>query len=148
MSVSQARRRARQAAVQAVYQWQMTQHNVSDILRQFNDEHAGSSTDMEYFERLLSGVTANASEIDEIYQPYVARQKELDPIERAILRVATCELKFNLDTPYKIVINEAIDLGKRYGADKSHKFINGVIDKVAKDTRQLELSAEKGKQEK
>ena len=144
MNMSQARRRARQAAVQAIYQWQMAQTNIADIQTQFRDEHAGSKTDLEYFNRLISDVTSKLSQIDALYTPYVSNKHEdLDPIERAILRLATCELKFYLDIPYKVIINEAINLGKRYGADKSHRFINGVVDKVALDTRQLEIDAQK-----
>lgn len=144
--MSQARRRARRAAVQAIYQWQMAQQNIGDIYSQFQEEHAGSSTDMEYFERLLNGVTKGASELDELYKPYVTRPfGDLDPIEKAILRLSCFELKHVLEVPYKVIINEAIDLGKRYGADKSHKFINGVVDKVAQDTRQIEINADKKK---
>ena len=146
MNMSQARRRARQAAVQAIYQWQMAQTNIADIQAQFRDEHDGSKTDLEYFNRLISDVTSKLSQIDELYTPYVSiKHEDLDPIERAILRLATCELKFYLDIPYKVVINEAINLGKRYGADKSHRFINGVVDKVALDTRQLEINAQNKK---
>ena len=144
MNVGQARRRARQAAVQAIYQWQIAQQNIGDIINQFREEHSGSNTDMEYFERLISGITQNASEIDELYKPHVTRHlDDLGPIERAILRLATYELKYVIDIPYRIVINEAIDLGKRFGADKSHRFINGVVDKVAIDTRQIEINADK-----
>ena len=146
MSMSQARRRARQAAVQAIYQWQLAQTNIGDIQAQFRDEHAGSKTDLEYFNRLITDVTTKLSQIDELYTPYVSKKHEdVDPIEKAILRLASCELKFYLDIPYKVIINEAINLGKRYGADKSHRFINGVVDKVALDTRQLEINAQNKK---
>ena len=146
MSMSQARRRARQAAVQAIYQWQLAQTSIGDIQAQFRDEHAGSKTDLEYFNRLITDVTTKLSQIDELYTPYVSKKHEdVDPIEKAILRLASCELKFYLDIPYKVIINEAINLGKRYGADKSHRFINGVVDKVALDTRQLEINAQNKK---
>ena len=144
--MSQARRRARQAAVQAVYQWQMTQQNIGDIDAQFRQEHAGTKTDVEYFERLLRGVTTSIDELDELFSPYMARGKDdIGPVEKAVLRVATYELKYVLDVPYRVVINEAIDLGKRFGADKAHKFINGVLDKVVLDTRQVEINASKRK---
>lgn len=142
--MSHARRRARQAAVQAVYQWQIAQQNIGEIEKQFREEHAGSKTDMAYFDELLHGVTAKVGELDKIYEPYLKLAlDEVSPVEKAILRVATYELQFKPDVPYRVVLNEAIDLAKRFGADQAHKFINGVLDKVAANVRAIEFAAAK-----
>lgn len=143
--MSHARQRARQAAVQAIYQWQMTQQNLTDIEMQFRDEHSGSKTDLNYFSELLNGVAKHASELDEVFNPYLTGRDddEVSPIEKAILRIGTYELKNHIDVPYKVVLNEAVNLAKRFGADQAHKFVNSILDRVAAQLRSVEVKAAK-----
>lgn len=126
-----ARRKARRLAIQAVYSWQLSQNSISDIEAEFLTENDTSKVDIEYFQDLLRGVATQANSLDEALSPYTDRPfAELDHIERAVLRVAAYELKFRLDVPYKVVMNEAIELAKAFGADESHRFVNGVLDKA------------------
>lgn len=98
-----------------------------------------SKVDMEYFQAILKGVSDDVSVIDKAYKPYLGRlPEELDPIEKSIMRLATFELLERLDTPFKVVINEAIELAKIFGAEESHKFINGALDKAVKTLRKDE----------
>lgn len=126
-----ARRKARRLAIQAVYSWQLSHNSVSDIEAEFLTENDTSKVDVEYFQDLLRGVATQATSLDEALAPYTDRPfAELDQIERAVLRVAAYELKFRIDVPYKVVMNEAIELAKAFGADESHRFVNGVLDKA------------------
>ena len=137
--MSHQRKRARRAAVQALYQWQLTGQNVGEIEAQFAEEHTGTPTDLEYFHELLFGVTKQLDDLDAEFTPFVDRKiEELDMVERAILRLSTFELKSRLDIPFRVVINEGVDLAKTFGAEQSHKYINGVLDKVAKKLRAVE----------
>ncbi len=127
-----ARRRARECAVQAVYSWQLSQNSISDVESTFLSEQDIKDVDVRYFRELLSGVAANTAELDALMAPYLSRQlSRLGQIEKAILRLALFELSKRIDVPYKVAINEAIDLAKTFGAEDSHKFVNGVLDKVA-----------------
>ncbi len=127
------RRKARELAVQAVYSWQISQNSVTDIEVNFIADNSKRRFDIEYFQQLLRGVTTNLSDIDDAISPYVDRPlDDIDHVEKAILRVAVFELKDCTDVPYRVVINEAIELAKSFAADDSHKFINGVLDKTVK----------------
>jgi len=127
------RRKARELAVQAIYSWQISQNSVNDIEVNFIAENSKRRFDIEYFQLLLRGVTSNISEIDDAISPYVDRPlDDIDHVEKAILRVAVFELKDCTDVPYRVVINEAIELAKSFAADDSHKFVNGVLDKTVK----------------
>ncbi len=127
------RRKARQLALQAIYQWQLTQDNVADIAEQFKLEQPTKGVDLPYFELLLTGVATNVSNLDATFSGFLSRKlEELDQIDKGILRLATYELTYCKDVPYKVVINEAIELAKSFAADDSHKFVNGVLDKVVK----------------
>jgi len=127
------RRKARELAVQAVYSWQLSQNSVTDIEGNFLTDNSARRFDIAYFQQLLRGVTASVSTIDEAISPHVDRPlDEVDHVEKAILRVAIYELKDCQDVPYKVVINEAIELAKSFAADDSHKFVNGVLDKAVK----------------
>ncbi len=138
--MSHARRRARQALIQALYQWQMTGQDVDEIDAQFSEEHQGSKTDIPYFKDSLQQIIYQVVVLDEMIVPFIDRDiLTLDPVERAILRLGCYELWQRLDLPYRIVINESIDLAKRFGADQSHRYINGVMDKLAKKYRQAEV---------
>ncbi|MCP4988835.1 MAG: transcription antitermination factor NusB [Colwellia sp.] len=127
------RRKARELAVQAAYSWQISQNSVTDIEVNFIADNSKRRFDIEYFQLLLRGVTTNLSDIDDAISPYVDRPlDDIDHVEKAILRVAVFELKDCTDVPYRVVINEAIELAKSFAADDSHKFINGVLDKTVK----------------
>lgn len=133
------RRKARELAVQATYSWQVSQNPVSDIEVNFIADNSKRRFDIEYFQLLLRGVTNNISEIDAAISPYVDRPlDDIDQVEKAILRVAVFELKDCTDVPYRVVINEAIELAKSFAADDSHKFVNGVLDKTVKLIRPQE----------
>ncbi len=130
------RRKARELAVQAVYSWQISQNSVTDVEVNFIADNSKRRFDIEYFQLLLRGVTTNMSDIDEAISPYVDRPlDDIDQVEKAILRVAVFELKDCTDVPYRVVINEAIELAKSFAADDSHKFVNGVLDKAVKLVR-------------
>jgi N utilization substance protein B len=95
--------------------------------------------DLEYFEDLLHGVETNVEALDEALRPHIDREvAQIDPIERAALRLAAYELKFRPDVPYRVVINEAIEVTKRFGADHGHSYVNGVLDKLAGELRVTE----------
>lgn len=141
------RRMARHYAMQALYQWQMAGSSITRIEAEFRTDNDMSKVDVEYFHELLHGVPEQVAELDELYQPYLVDRSldELDAITRALLRMATYEFKSRIDVPYKVVINEAVSLAKKFGAEDSHKFINGVLDKLAPQLRGLEVNAERGK---
>ncbi|SNC58512.1 transcription antitermination factor NusB [Sodalis endosymbiont of Henestaris halophilus] len=127
-----ARHRARECAVQALYSWQLSHNDIADIKVQFLAEQDTSDVDVDYFRKLYAGVTTNATELDKLMSPYLSRQLiELGQVELAVLRIALFELSKRKNIPYKVAINEAIELAKTFGAEESHKFINGVLDKVA-----------------
>ncbi|HDR1151634.1 TPA: transcription antitermination factor NusB [Pasteurella multocida] len=126
------RRRARECAVQALYSWYVSQNSPAEIELNFMAEQDLKGVDTPYFRRLFRQTAENVDVVDQIMMPYLDREvSELDPIEKAILRLAVYELKFELDVPYKVVINEAIEVAKVFGAEDSHKYVNGVLDKVA-----------------
>jgi len=127
------RRKARELAVQAIYSWQLSQNSVTDIEVNFLTDNSARRFDIPYFQQLLHGVTKSVGSIDEAISPHVDRPLEdVDHVEKAILRVAIYELKDCQDVPYRVVINEAIELAKSFAADDSHKFVNGVLDKAVK----------------
>ncbi len=137
---SSARRRARRCAVQALYQWQVSGNDLNDIETQFRAVPDNQKADFDYFHELLHQVPAHAHELDAMLTPLLDRPiPELDPVERAVLRLCAYELMHRPDVPYKVVINEGVDLAKMYGADQSHKYINGVLDKLARELRPVEL---------
>jgi N utilization substance protein B len=126
-----ARRKARQFATQAIYQWQVTNDSVANIEHQFLTEQDMSKADVPYFSTLLSGVVANSEKLDAAMSSSLSRKlEELDIVEHAILLIGVYELLMVSDVPPKVVINEAIELAKSFAAEDSHKFVNGVLDKV------------------
>ncbi|QTH63852.1 transcription antitermination factor NusB [Psychrosphaera ytuae] len=131
-----ARRKARGLAVQAIYSWQISQNHVSDIEQQFLLDNDVNKIDVEFFKEAIRGVAAHYKELDTALMPYTERPyEEVDQIEKAIMRLSAYELKFRLDVPYKVAINEGIELAKKFGADDSHRFVNGVLDRACKDLR-------------
>ena len=145
VSLAKSRGIARKMAMQAVYQWQMTGDDVAEIKQQFIDDNDMDKVDEEYFSELLLEVSTS-NELDTILEKYMDRKLHLvDPIERAILRIACYEFKFRSDVPYRVILNEAITLTKKFCAEKSHKFVNAVLDKVASELRALETSESRKK---
>lgn len=139
-SLIQQRRQARFLLIQALYQWQLSGNPIADVLLQFQLNPQFQQADQTYFVESLNAIAGQAETLDAIYQPYLDREiAELDPIEMTILRLSTYELAQRLDLPYRIIINEALELAKIFGATDSHKYINGVLDKVAKQLRTTEM---------
>ena len=140
--MSRKRSQARHYAVQAIYQWQMTGQDIRDIRSQFLTENDPAGFEGDYFDKLLSGVPAHLGELDAELTPYLDRAIEsVDPVERAILRLGAFELVHRLDVPYRVVINEAVELAKVFGAEQGHRYVNGVLDKLAKKVRGAERRA-------
>lgn len=136
-----SRRQAREYAVQALYQWQLSQHIIADILLDFSKEHNFSHVDQEYWQELVTQSIAQADVLDVTMQPFLSRPiAAVNPVELAILRVAFYELCYRIDIPYRVVLNEAIELAKLFGAVDSHRFMNGVLDKAAKKLRSAEIA--------
>lgn len=134
-----ARSRARRRALQALYAWQMSGSKMTSVIEQFRHEQDMEVADLEYFEDLLRGVEEHVQALDEALKPYIDREVEqIDPVERAALRLAAYELKYRPDVPYRVIINEAIEVTKRFGADHGHSYVNGVLDKLATQLRVTE----------
>ncbi|MEE2024709.1 MULTISPECIES: transcription antitermination factor NusB [Alkalimonas] len=131
-----ARRKSRSLAVQGIYSWQLSQNKIQDIEQQLLLENNVKQLDVAYFQDLLRGVVSYHQTLDELLKPFLDRPfDEIDQVEKAILRVSGYEMKYRLDVPYKVVINEAIELAKSFAADDSHKFVNGILDKAVRTLR-------------
>ncbi|MEJ6539878.1 MAG: transcription antitermination factor NusB [Halioglobus sp.] len=136
------RRKARHYGMQALYQWHMAGAAVSDIEAEFRTDYDFSHVDLEYFQSLLHKIPACLDELDEALEPLLDRKlKDLDPIELTLLRMGMYELIWRIDVPYKVVINEEVALAKKFGATDSHKYVNGVLDKAARQLRKVEVDA-------
>lgn len=135
-----ARSRARRRALQALYAWQLSDSPIEKVISQFETEQDMDVADLEYFEALVRGVAKHAEELDAVLVRYIDRTMEqVDPIERAVLRIAGFELRFRPDVPYRVVINEAIETTKRFGAEHGHTYVNGVLDRAAAEWRAQEI---------
>jgi transcription antitermination protein NusB len=134
------RKKARRYALQALYGWLLSGNDLADIEAHTLLEHGDDAFDREYFQSLLHDVPSNLGDIEQTFAPHLSRKlQELDPIELTILRIATYELMFRQDIPYRVVINEALELAKGFGATESYKFVNGVLDKLARVLRSNEI---------
>lgn len=139
-----ARSRARRRALQAVYAWQMSGTGAREVIAQFAHEQAKEQADLEYFEDLVRGVEQHCDDLDEALKPFLDRDiDQVDAIERAALRIAAYELRHRPDVPYRVVINEAIESVKRFGAEHGHTYVNGVLDHAAAAWRAVEVSQRK-----
>lgn len=137
------RRRARRRALQALYQWQLNDDSATAIIEQFVQEQNFEGVDQAYFETLVREVVARRAELDQAVAPFVQRADAgIDQMERVVLRLGACELMLHPETPYRVVIDEAVELAHRFGAEQAHTFINGVLDRLATETRTLERQAE------
>lgn len=140
VSVAKGRSNARKKALQALYQWHMSGNDLAEIESQFHEEQNMDKVDLEYFHTLLHQVPAEVNVLDQLIDQYSNRKDdEIDPIEQSVLRLATYEIKHRIDVPYKVVISEAISLAKMFGSDKSHVFVNSILDKLAKQLRSHEV---------
>ncbi len=138
------RARARRRALQAVYAWQMSGGEVGQVIAQFAHEQANEIADLEYFDDLVRGVVRHRAQLDEALAGYLDRTvEEVDPIERAVLRLSAYELIHRIDVPYRVVLNEAIEIAKRFGSEHGHTYVNGVLDRAAADWRAAEFNAAK-----
>jgi len=140
--MSRGRSLARRYAMQAVYQWQLKGQDEDLVDLHFIVEKDRNKIDKAYFEELVYQVTERVAELDEEISPLLDRPVlEIDPVERAVLRLGTYEFMSKLDVPYRVVINEAVELSKRYGTENGHKYINGILDKLAKKLRPIETAS-------
>ncbi len=134
-----ARTAARKLALQALYQWQITKQDIAIIEMQLLEDpdrliiQSLNKIDIPYFKQLVNGIYQRFTELDTAYTPLLDRNfNQLDPIELAILRIGCYELKYCQDIPFKVAINESVELAKSFGAEQSHKYINSILDKLAK----------------
>jgi len=135
-----ARRRAREFALQGLYQWQLAGTDPATIARQLGDARGFDKIDAGYFKGLLEGTVAAAPELEKAITPHLDRAfSRLSPVERGILLLAGYELAHQPEVPYRAVINEAVELAKEYGGTDGYKFVNGVLDKLAAKLRQAEM---------
>ena len=136
-----ARSRARRRALQAIYAWQLSGQPIAKVIEQFRDEQDMEIADLTYFEDLVRGIDKHCAELDGELRKFLDREiAQVDPIERGVLRIAAYEMLHRPDIPYRVVINEAIETTKRFGADHGHTYINGVLDKAAATWRAAEVT--------
>lgn len=134
-----ARSRSRRRALQAIYAWQVGGNRMIQVIEQFRHEQDMEIADLDYFEDLLRGVEKHQVELDAGIRQFIDREiAEVDPIERAVMRIAGYEMRYRPDVPYRVIINEALEVTKRFGADHGHTFVNGVLDKLAAQWREAE----------
>lgn len=135
------RTQSRRVALQALYQWQINHDDIPQIIKQFQEDGLLEGLDFDLFKELVTEVSSKVEELDGLYQDFLDRAvSRIDPVEKAIMRMGVFELQSKIEIPYKVVINESVELAKRFGAEESHKYVNGVLDKVAKKLRTLEMS--------
>lgn len=138
--VGQNRRKSRELALKAVYRGMLNQSELSAVYRDMAEDPDYAKADEAYFKQLLASVSDHAETLDAKMAHFIDRKiTELSPIEHAILRISGCELMFDLSIPYRVVINEGVELAKIYGGVDGHKYINGVLDKLAADVRAAEM---------
>ena len=128
-----ARRKSRKLATQAIYSWQVSGNPMGDIEQQMLLENEVAKVDVDYFRDLIKGVATHVDKLDDMIRPHIDRPfDEIDLVEKAICRLGAYELKYRVDVPVKVALNESIELAKVFGAEDSHKFVNGVLDKALK----------------
>ena len=141
MTVS-ARRRSRELVLQGLYQWQLSGNGAADVMRNLTEMQGFGKADREFLEAELQGAIEQSGALRERLEPLADRKwDEVSPIERAILLIGAWELMHCPEIPYRATINEAIELGKRFGGTEGHKYVNGVLDKLAKSVRPDEVAA-------
>ena len=136
------RGRARRRALQAIYAWQISGGTTQQVIAQFAHEQAHEVADLEYFEDLVRGVLGERAGLDQALAPFLDRGvEEVDAIERGVLRLAAYELLHRPDVPYRVVLNEAIEIAKRFGSEHGHTYVNGVLDHASAQWRAVEVQA-------
>ena len=141
-TVKSARRRSREAAVQGLYQWLLTGEDLGAITALGREQDGYAKLDVKHYDALLAGCVNEAADLDAILSRHVDRKTtELSPIEHAILMIGAYELKHCVDIPYRVAINEAVELAKSFGGTDGHKYVNGVLDRAAGDLRPVEVAA-------
>jgi N utilization substance protein B len=144
--MSSARRRSREFALQGLYQWQYTGTSAAQVLKNLSEMDGFAKADQAFLESELSGAIGEAGALRERLEPLADRKwEEVSPIERAILLIGAWELMHRPEIPYRATLNEAIELGKRFGGTEGHKYVNGVLDKLAKSVRAEEVAAPRKK---
>ncbi len=137
-----SRRKSREFALQALYQWKVGGDPAGTVMAQMAEEKEFSKVDEEHFTGLVRGVTAHVDELNALLAPHIDRKVgELSPVEHALLLLGAFELQHHPEIPYRVVINEAVELAKSYGGTDGHKFVNGVLDKLAAQLRAVEVAA-------
>lgn len=140
--MSSARRRSREFALQGMYQWLLTGATAAQILKNLSEMDGFARADQEFLEAELRGTIAEAPTLTQELEPLADRKwAEVSPIERAILLIGAWELVHKQEIPYRVTINEAIELGKRFGGTDGHKYVNGVLDRLAAQVRASEVAA-------
>jgi len=143
--MNRARSRARRCIVQALYQWHLTGRDAAALDLQFFIEEGAGDIDRAFFDRLLAEILAQVDMLDELIAPLLDRALgEVDPVELAILRLGADELRHHPETPFRVVINEAVELAKLFGAHHGHKYVNGILDRLAARLRAEEVAAAGG----
>lgn len=139
------KRKARKLALQALYQWHMAGADLYEIEAQFRVVNNMEKIDTDYFCRILYGVPEQLETLEPLFTPYLDRElAALNPIELTTLRMGTFELVYCPEIPYKVVLDEAISLTKEYGSQDGHRYVNGVLNQVAQNVRQVEIGLEHG----
>lgn len=142
--MSRTRSQARRCTVQALYQWQLTGDDVTEVITQIMEEKDPKRVDVSYFRGLLTGVVKEVERVDELLAPVLDRTvNSVDPVELAIMRMGVYELQYHIEIPYRVVINEAVELSKTFGSEQGHKYVNGVLDKLAATLRSAEFRKKK-----
>ncbi len=128
--------------MQALYQWQLNPGDPAQVEAQFLADEEVQGADLQFFQQLWRGVTSHADELDAAIRGKLSDRKwdEISEVERAILRLGAFELAHRLDVPYRVVINEALELTKRFGAEQGHRFVNGILDRLAHEWRAAEMA--------
>jgi N utilization substance protein B len=138
-----ARTRARELMVQALYQKQIADHSTSELISQFHEQVAYERVDQKFFDEQLPAISDSQEELEKKIDELIDRPLEqLDPVERAILLIGVYELESRIDVPYRVVINECVNLAKRFGSIEGHKYINACLDVAAKSLRETEIQAQ------
>lgn len=140
-----ARRRSRELALQGLYEWLVGKADVPAIEAHMREQEGFDKCDRVHFDALLQGCVAEAADLDAVLTRHVDRKTtELSPVEHGVLLIGAYELKHCLDVPYRVAINEAVELAKSFGGTDGHKYVNGVLDKTAGDLRPAEVAAKRG----
>ena len=140
-STPSARKKTRELCVQGLYQWQMAGHSIRQVMKEMLAEKNLAKLDEDYFNAVMTDVAAQSEELDSSCEPFLEIPlNQIDPVSLAILRIGSYEMQYRIDVPYKVVINEGVNLSKTFGPTDSKKFVNAVLDQLAQKYRQVEFA--------